>query len=348
MGTWIKKNYRLIALILALALTAWFAERLLCHKTIHGIMQAKELYAQPEDTIDVAFLGSSHVHYDVNTAKLWEDYGIAGYDYSAAEQPLWITYYYLIEMCKTQSPKLVVLDLYSPVAFFDDYQYYFLSDNLNGVKLSLNKIKMMMAAAEPEKILDHFPNFSCYHLRYSELTEDDVEYVFSTKEERQTFKGYTPHFKVADYPRPDWECDEVGVLPAKTEKYLVKIINYCKEHDIELYLVANPYYVEYQEACGYNRIKQIAEQYGVKYDDYNDYYDEMGLDFSKDLNDDSHLNYEGSCKFTALLGKNIKDSFDIPDRRGQERWESWNRHAADIARKAKARDSDDRSESSGG
>ena len=100
----------------------------------------------------------------------------------------------------------------------------------------------------------------------------------------------------------------------------------------------------YDEAKGYNRIKEIAEEYGVKYDNYNDFYDMMGLDLSTDLNDNSHLNYEGSCKFTDFLARNIKDSFDIPDRRGDEKWESWDRHAAAIAEQVAARDSMDESE----
>ena len=89
-------------------------DRVLSVKTAHGIRQARDMYAQPRNSIDVVFMGSSHIHCDVNTALLWEKYGIAAYDYSAAEQPLWTTYYYLKEICKYQKPQLVVLDLYSP------------------------------------------------------------------------------------------------------------------------------------------------------------------------------------------------------------------------------------------
>lgn len=60
--------------------------------------------------------------------------------------------------------------------------------------------------------------------------------------------------------------------------------------------------------------------------DYNSCYDEIGLDFEKDFNDESHLNYWGSCKFTDYLG-NYLSSFDsISDKRGQEGYQSWNDH----------------------
>ena len=65
------------------------------------------MYWQPENAIDVVMMGTSHVHCGVNTAFLWEKYGIASYDYSGAEQPLWMTYFYLKELYKYQTPKVV-------------------------------------------------------------------------------------------------------------------------------------------------------------------------------------------------------------------------------------------------
>ena len=344
MKTGIGKGIKFIALVLALILTVVFAERLLSFKTIHGIRQARDMYVQPKDTIDVAFLGSSHVHYDINTALLWENYGIAAYDYSAAEQPLWITYYYLKELCKNQSPKLVVLDLYSPASFHDEYQYYYLSDNLNGVRFSKNKIDMIKASCELEKLWDYFPSFVTYHLRYKELNKYDFEYLFMSKEKRQEFKGFTPHFKVDSYEEPFHDFEHVTDIPEKTREYLIKIIEYCKDNGIELYLMINPYYIGHEEAGCYNRIKEIADEYGITCEDYNDWYDSMGLDFATDLNDGSHLNYEGSCVYSDFLGQVIKVLYDIPDRRGDERWESWDRHVEHIRSQVERQDSEDMNE----
>ena len=53
-------------------------------KSDHGINQNRGLYFQSEDSIDAVFLGTSHIHCNVNTALLWEEYGIAAYDYSGA------------------------------------------------------------------------------------------------------------------------------------------------------------------------------------------------------------------------------------------------------------------------
>lgn len=61
---------KFIALILALVVSLNGVCKLLSFKTAHGIKQARCLYAQPENTIDVAFLGSSHMHVNINTALL--------------------------------------------------------------------------------------------------------------------------------------------------------------------------------------------------------------------------------------------------------------------------------------
>ena len=75
--------------------------RILCVKSPHGVDQARYLYVQPKNKIDVLFLGSSHVHCNVNTQLLWDEYGMAAYLMTGAEQPLWNSYYNLKEALKT-------------------------------------------------------------------------------------------------------------------------------------------------------------------------------------------------------------------------------------------------------
>ena len=66
-------SYILFFTILIASLSA--ADRLLSKSSEHGIKQARAIYSQEENTIDILFVGSSHVHCGVNTALLWEKYG---------------------------------------------------------------------------------------------------------------------------------------------------------------------------------------------------------------------------------------------------------------------------------
>ena len=95
---------------------------ILCVKSPHGVDQTRYFYKQPKNKIDVLFLGSSHVHCNVDTKVLWDKYGMAAYLLTGAEQPLWNNYFLLKEALKTQKPKLIVLDMFCPSRFYDDYQ----------------------------------------------------------------------------------------------------------------------------------------------------------------------------------------------------------------------------------
>ena len=308
------------------------ADQLFCPKTDHGIRQADMLYSQPKDSIDVLFMGSSHIHYDVNTALLWENYGMAAYDYSAAEQPLWITYHYLVEACKRQNPKVVVLDLYSPARFKDDYQYDYLETNLNGMRFSVNKIQMLLTSCEKDRIFKYFPDFVTYHSRYSEIDASDWKYLFQSDDEKNSFKGFTPYFEIEAKERPEFDQPYSGGLTVKSEMYLQRIIDYCKDNNIGLFLMVSPYMTTNEDETVYNRVHEIADYNGLEFQSTNFFYNEMDIDFSTDFNDDSHLNYWGSCKFSDYLGKLLKDRYEIPDRRGDARWESWDRHSEAISK----------------
>ena len=320
------KYTKFIILLVALFVSYYAMDRVLSFKTVHGICQARDMYAQPRDTVDVVFLGSSHIHCDVNTALLWRDYGIAAYDYSAAEQPLWITYHYLQEICKYQQPRLVVLDLYGPARFKDDYQYYWLSENLNGFRFSMNKINLLRASCEPSKYFDYFPSLVTYHMRYAELESEDWDYLFESQSDRAAFKGYTPYFHTVPQSEPTLGDTDQGGLTSKSRKYLESIIEYCKDHNIDLFLTVTPYITTFQDELVYNQVHDIANSYGIKFDSTNYSYDTMGINFDEDFNDESHLNYYGSCKFTKYIADSIKANYDIPDRRGDDRWESWDRN----------------------
>ena len=52
-------------------------------------------------------------------------------------------------------------------------------------------------------------------------------------------------------------------------------------------------------------------------------YRQMGLDFSSDYADHAHLNEGGSAKFTAFLGDWIKTNYEVPDRRQEKGYGSW-------------------------
>ncbi|GAK74794.1 hypothetical protein JCM19296_372 [Nonlabens ulvanivorans] len=58
------------------------------------------------------FLGSSHAFCTFNPAIFFKENGIKGYVFASNEQPLWLSYHYLIEVLKTQKPEVIVLETF--------------------------------------------------------------------------------------------------------------------------------------------------------------------------------------------------------------------------------------------
>ena len=67
-------------------------------------------YEMERDTVDVLFLGSSHAAAAFSPQELYDGYGITSYNLGSEQQNLLITYYWLKEALRYQSPKVVVLD----------------------------------------------------------------------------------------------------------------------------------------------------------------------------------------------------------------------------------------------
>lgn len=322
-----KKNIIRAGFVVVLALTIYLVSTVLSFKSPHGIDQLEGIYWQPEDSVDVVFMGTSHVHCGVNTGLLWDKYGIAAYDYSGAEQPLWMTYYYIKELYKYQKPEVIVLDMYGPARYKEDYQYDWIGENIHGMKFSMNKLAMLSASMETAKIPQYFPSFTVYHNRYDDLDKDDFDSFFWNSKSKEAFKGYTPYWNRRPQKKQEIFTQDTDGLTEKSEYYLKKIIQYVKDQGSELVLIAVPYIVTNEDKKTYNRVTEIAAEEGLIFINYNEYCTDMGLDFETDFNDDSHLNYWGSCKFTDYLG-GFLDSYDrVPDRRGQEGYESWEEHA---------------------
>ena len=328
-----------IAMMALIAVSLIVIQNTLEYKSPHGINQTRAFYEQPKNSIDVLAIGSSHVHCGVNTAELWSKYGIAAYDFTAAEQPFWITYYYLKEAYKYQSPEVVILDVFSAARFKEDYHYKWLEESVYGLRFSKNKLDMLNVSIEDEYRSDYFPSFLSYHNRYIDLNKEDLYNIFGNHREKRIFKGFTPGFNVVDQSERfgGWDELEDYHLTPKYEEYLNKIIELTKEHGSKLVIIVVPYNLDERDNVTYEEIANIAKAKDVTFIDFNSRLDDIGIDKSTDFNDHTHLNYYGSVKFSDHLGDILKNEADLPDRRGNSGYETWDEFANKILNEANSK-----------
>ena len=318
-----KKIVKIVALLLAFALIYAVVDRVMSVKSDDGINVIQKYYALPPDTVDVLFLGSSHIGVNVNPALLMEEYGISSFSLWSSMQTIWNSYYYLKEGLKSQTPKLVVVEM-SNCAI--DYAYSTIPvvlKGLNGMRPSLNKLRLALCSfptwQEGMELLWGMP---VYHTRYNELSKEDVlsfgPQDTSIQHADDSLISSHP-LNVLDYAA----ITERLALGQKQETYLRKIITLCKAKEIPLVLLISPYEAVETEAMRFNEVERIAAEEGIICWNYLKSYKEIGIDPAKDYVDAAHFNKKGNLKYTYALGARLLETFELPDRR-QDKAHIWN------------------------
>ena len=100
-------------------------------------------YSLPKNTLDIVFIGTSHLYYGIVPMKLWEDYGITSYVLAQQQQIIECSYAYINEVLKYQSPKLIVLDIYSLLSGHTIPSINIIRKSIDYMKWGMNKLKLI-------------------------------------------------------------------------------------------------------------------------------------------------------------------------------------------------------------
>lgn len=290
---------------------------------------ATTFYAQPENSIETIFLGTSLTECSVSTLDLYEDYGLSAFNLGASRQPIAASYYWMLEAHDYNEETLTTVVMNVSFMVGDGngtgYDYAFLS-----MKNSINKFNL---AKDTSDGLDDFlaamiPVFG-YHTRWSSLDEDDFTYFgfdasISSRGYRYNAvqilndKNYT-NIDIPNYVVQQDEKENDVLDPSCTE-YLVRMIEYCEENDLELILVQTPT-DEWSDDMHFG-MTEIATEYDVEFLDFNyaPLVDEIEYNVATNSSDMEHMNYYGASKYTAWLGEYLTENCDVTDVRGLDEY----------------------------
>ncbi len=292
----------------------YIVDTTLSFKYNDGIRVMMDLKRYPENSVDVLFLGSSHIGINIDTEQLCNDYGIAAYKAWGPTQPTWNAYYTLVDTLERQTPKVIVFETLS---LSHDLEFQTYSDsikNVQGLSWSMNKIKAIWDSVLPEYRLDALTGFTTYHSRYASLTDED-------------FHCYFWNYRFAEQNTKNWHQVYRGSPPVQTQrrvpmgekelKFLKKILELCRRKDIPILFVSAPYSIPEEENARQNTARDYLREKGYPYLDYITNYADIGIDFDSDFGDASgHLNSTGIQKFTAAIGEYLRANYDLPERYG--------------------------------
>ena len=316
---------RSISVFLGLGLVVlgslWLLQRLLMPKYMGDIVEGaliSEYYKETTDH-DVIFVGDCEVYENFSPITMWEDYGITSYIRGSAQQLIWQSYYLLEETLEYEKPEVVVFNVLS-MKYDTPQKEAYNRMTLDGMKWSKSKVDDIRASMmEDEEFADYVFPILRYHSRWQELTSDDFKYLFTRRPVSQS--GYYMRIDVKPaqtFPKPkklaNYEFGE------NSWKYLEKMRKLCEENGIQLILVKAPslypaWYDEWED-----QIEEYAKAYELPYYNFLELTDEVGIDFTKDTYDGGlHLNLSGAEKMGAYFGKILREEFQVPDRRNDEK-----------------------------
>ena len=144
-------------------------------------------YEQPNDTIEVAFLGPSTTANGVSTIDMFQDFGLCSYSFGSGHEPLVSLYYWMKEAMRLHgnSLKVVVID---PSVLF-----YTKAETNNTAFAEKATAHMSFSPVKVEALWEydkHYSGFSFfenlipvfrYHSRWQSLSSNDYDYFMGHK-----------------------------------------------------------------------------------------------------------------------------------------------------------------------
>lgn len=283
--------------------------------------------AEPADSLDYLWLGSSYAYCDVNPALIYDESGLTGYVVSGPELTLSQTYWYLREALKTQSPAAVYVEVTG--LFFQRYQNY-TQINVGYMPMGYNKLGAILTAAEPELRAGLFCDLIFYHGRWKELTAEEAREALSLPK-TDVSKGYTC-VEGSDGTRGETpylrEAVDRGTY-AENLAWLEKISQLCEKEHIALTAVLHPTWSRIPEDRREEMASDLAARH-IRFLDWTEAEADMGISPDEHYYDAGHLNRAGAEVFSRWLGQFLTGEEGLTPRpQTTENTRSW-QQAADF------------------
>lgn len=132
-------------------------------------------YHEKKNSLDLIFFGSSHSYATFIPSIIKEETNLNSYNFATQQQPLWISYHYMLETLKYQKPKYFVLEVLM-TSVDDNYMDEGVNrDAIDKMRFSTNKINVINESVENKSDrLSYYLNIIKYHSRWNELGKVDI------------------------------------------------------------------------------------------------------------------------------------------------------------------------------
>ncbi|MCI2105938.1 MAG: hypothetical protein LKK00_04365 [Intestinimonas sp.] len=273
----------------------------------------KPYLAEPKNSLDYLYLGSSYAYCDVNPCLVYSVSGLTGYVMAGPEQTLSIAYWYLKEALRTQTPKTVLIE--ASALGFQPYQNY-TQINVGYMPAGFNKLRAVFSASEPDLRTGLLFELYFYHSRWKNVSLSEMAQSLLPGK-TDTLKGYTSvegtFNDISDGPFQREDPDEA--LYAENYAWLCKILELCVKKGIRPVVVFHPTYSRFSPTF-YDRVgTDLARDWpDISYCNWSEDLEPSGLNPASDFYDPGHLNQSGATRFSVWLGDFLTSQLSLSPR----------------------------------
>ncbi len=278
----------------------------------------------PDNSIEVIGYGSSRMWKGLDSMEMYENYGIGMYNYGGDGQYLNTTYLYLLESLRTQSPKVVIIEIKNVYNFLtegnSDYglQTYF-TTAISGVDVKAQYLTQVYGT-ELESYVSYFIPIVTFQTNWKSLTSANFTRNSNTYDFYASMGYYESDITTSVEPVDSTEFEE---LPLSEESIVTldNIVDLCDKNGVDIIFYVAPWSGEYNYS---DAMAQYAEENGAVYFDMFDYMEELEISWDTDFMDDNHLNDSGAGKLANFFGEYIVENYDVTDMKTIENnlWET--------------------------
>lgn len=284
-----------------------------------------------ESDLDVVLFGGSDLFMYYQPMEAYHAKGYTSYNYSTLAGKMDMFRFYAEETRKTQEASLYVFNVRTlpKVVERGDTEY---SQSVRNWSDSLavfspTRIKSLATYLftrdrENEELPSYFFDIINYHSSYDKLGNPYQWQYTDSRNIDNVDKGFYPNSNCHPFVRPEIVADR-GELTELQYNALIALLDYCDKEKLNAIFIVCPYIISEEDWLCLNAAGDIIRDRGYVYVNFNEYYDELRIDFETDFADRNHVNFLGAEKYTKYLMDYLDSNYNLPDHRGEEAYAKW-------------------------